>query len=323
MSELNTAASNIYERLRSAPTFHPSSTDLFADWNVQAGDIVTVKSDNQSYQVPVYNMKMKWSGAPKVEIESTGNPEREPLPAIKRKEYASNSRGYGARKSMQQDIVEIDGVLHAAGLEIDPVTGVWLYASERGADYALGASFKVQSDAITAEVSRATAAEGTMSSRITQTANAITAEVTRATNAEGTLSGRITTTADAITAEVTRAKSAEGTLRSSINVNAEQIELRVEKGKIASTINQTAQGVTISASKIDLSGYVTASDFEATNATISNLTSGSTTATYLRGTTLWSQHLYATSTFFFQGRQAYWNTVTIGDTTITYIGRGS
>ena len=186
MSELNTAATNIYNRLLSAPTFHPASADLFTDWNMQAGDVVTVMSDSDSYQVPIYNMKLKWTGAPKVEVESTGNPEREPLPAIKRREYSANSSNYKEQKSLrggvgqaQSGVREINGVLYAAGLQIDPVTGVWLYASEHGADYALGATFKVQSDAITSEVSRATTAEGTLSSQITQTADAIRLKVSK------------------------------------------------------------------------------------------------------------------------------------------------
>lgn len=194
MSELNTAATNIYNRLLSAPTFHPASADLFTDWNMQAGDVVTVKSDSDSYQVPIYNMKLKWTGAPKVEVESTGNPEREPLPAIKRREYSANSSNYKEQKSLrggvgqaQSGVREINGVLYAAGLQIDPVTGVWLYASEHGADYALGSSFKVQADNITAEVTRATAAEGTLSTRVQVNADGLTSATGRLTTAEGKL----------------------------------------------------------------------------------------------------------------------------------------
>lgn len=72
------------------------------------------------------------------------------------------------------------------------------------------ASIQIEADRITAEVERATAAEGTLSSRITQTADAITSEVTRATTAEGNLSTRITQNASTISAEVSRATTAEG-----------------------------------------------------------------------------------------------------------------
>lgn len=52
-----------------------------------------------------------------------------------------------------------------------------------------------------------------------------------------------------------------------IKANADGISTKVSKGEIASTINQTAQSVKISASKIDLNGYVT----------INSLKSGGTT----------------------------------------------
>ena len=124
---------------------------------------------------------------------------------------------------------------------------------------------------IQSEVSRATAAEGALSSRITQTNNSITAEVTRATAAEGTLSSRITQTSNSITAEVSRATNAENTLRSSITVNATSIAAKVSKsgGNAASfgwnltdsqwtltSSNSTVLKVT--SSGIEVSGKVTA-----------------------------------------------------------------
>jgi hypothetical protein len=105
-------------------------------------------------------------------------------------------------------------------------------------DYATAANLEVQADRITAEVSRATAAEGDMSIRITQTADAITAEVTRATKSEGTLSSKITQTASEVSSKVSQ---------TDFNGNT-----------ISSLINQNATTVTIQAQKIDLSGYCTA-----------------------------------------------------------------
>ena len=340
MSEINDAATNIYNRLAAAPTFHPAGADLFTDWNLQSGDVVTVKSGNESYNVPIYNMRLHWAGDSKIEVESTGNPEREPLPAIKRREYASGSSTYSGMKTLGGGVgnalnqtAEINGTLYAAGLQIDPVTGVWLYASEHGADYALGSSFKVQSDAITAEVSRATAAEGTMSSRITQTADQIQAEVTarqngeevlgsRITqtatmiqtevtnrqNADNQLSSRITQTDNNITLEVQRATAAEGNLSSSIQVNADSIQTKVEKNGVISAINQTAESITIQASKINLSGYTTASQFQAEQARLTNVITGQQRVTYLDALQL-------------QADQSRLGTVTV-ERGLTYAGYG-
>ena len=145
----------IYRGLAAVQPYHPANVSLFTDWNVQAGDIVQVKSDSETYNVPVYNMKLKWTGKSKVDVEATGNPEREPLPALKRREYSANSSNYAAQKSYGgglgsalEKIANIEGIMYAAGLQIDPVTGSMLYATEQGANYALGASLRVQAGKI-------------------------------------------------------------------------------------------------------------------------------------------------------------------------------
>ena len=98
-------------------------------------------------------------------------------------------------------------------------------------------------NAITLEAQRASAAEGTLSGRITVAADAITQEVTRASAAEGTLSGRITVEADRITQEVTRATSAEGTLSGRITVEA---------GKISQIVSAVGKNGEVTAASIVL-----------------------------------------------------------------------
>ena len=70
------------------------------------------------------------------------------------------------------------------------------------------------------------------------TADSITAEVTRATTAEGTLSSSIKSTADNITAEVKRAQDAEKELKASIKVNADNITSCVTEDNVGSYITQ-------------------------------------------------------------------------------------
>ena len=106
----------------------------------------------------------------------------------------------------------------------------------------------MSSEAITAEVYRATQAEGALGSRITETAESITAEVTRATTAEGTLRSSITQTAESLTAEITRATTAEGNLSSSIQATADSITTEVKRAKDAedtlrSSITQNANSI--------------------------------------------------------------------------------
>lgn len=104
-------------------------------------------------------------------------------------------------------------------------------------------------DSITAEVQRATAAEGTLNSKITLTADSIASEVSRATEAEGKLSSKITQTADSITLESQRAGKAEGELAAKIAVNAKSIELKVSEGEISSKLSVESGKVSIKSNR--------------------------------------------------------------------------
>jgi hypothetical protein len=137
-------------------------------------------------------------------------------------------------------------ILRQAGIQLN-AQGVLVYAEDN--ELNIGSKLKVNADAISAEVTRATAAEGTLSGRITVNADNITAEVSRATTAEGTLSGRISVNADNITAEVSRATTAEGTLSGRISVNADNITAEVTRattaeGNLSGRISVNADNIT-------------------------------------------------------------------------------
>ena len=118
------------------------------------------------------------------------------------------------------------------------------------------ASIAINASSIMAEVQRASAAEGSLSSRITQTANGLTAEISNRKSADTNLSSRITATANSITTEVNRATAAEGTLRSSITQTANSITTEVNRataaeGTLRSSITQNANSIT---AKVDKTG---------------------------------------------------------------------
>lgn len=66
---------------------------------------------------------------------------------------------------------------------------------------------------------------------------------------------------DSISTEITRAKGAEEELRSKITQTAGSISTKVEKSGIISAINQTAETISIKASKIDFNGMVSANKY--------------------------------------------------------------
>lgn len=133
-------------------------------------------------------------------------------------------------------------------------------------------------DHITLEAKKWENGQAALSARLTVEADRITAEVQNRQQQGQTLSSRITQTANAITAEVNRASAAEGQLSSRITVTADRIETKVSKNGVISSINQSAESIDINASRVNLSGYVTASQLNSVDARIDNLMSGSTTA---------------------------------------------
>lgn len=66
---------------------------------------------------------------------------------------------------------------------------------------------------------------------------------------------------DSISTEITRAKGAEEELSSKITQTAGSISTKVEKNGIISAINQTAETISIKASKIDFNGMITANSY--------------------------------------------------------------
>ena len=105
-----------------------------------------------------------------------------------------------------------------------------------------------------------------------------------------TLYGKVTQTAESLSTVYTKTginSLGQGeTLYSKVTQTAESLTSKVGKGEISSTINQTAQSVLIQASKINLQGYVTATELDAEKARFDNLTAGITHATALTASSL-------------------------------------
>ncbi len=104
---------------------------------------------------------------------------------------------------------------------------------------------------------------------------------TQVANAKSATYSTIEQTASSIRSEVSSSKSS---LWSSITQTSTQISLKVGKDEVISSINVSTESVDIKASKINLSGYVTADELDTQKARITNLMNGTTTATTIRAT---------------------------------------
>ena len=190
-------------------------------------------------------------------------------------------------RNIELNAKQIDGhgnILNQAGMYIDPITGVLIYAESTANN--IGSKFRVQSNMIEAEVIERKSEDHVLSSRITQTSNAISLEVSERKQADSVLSANLTITAREIRSEVS---NSESRLSSRIVQNADKIAIVVDDAnniKTASIVaginDQEGSYVKIKADKINLSGYVTVSDLNATNAEIDNLKSGNSSFTLMK-----------------------------------------
>lgn len=121
-----------------------------------------------------------------------------------------------------------------------------------------------------------TSADNSISSlntRMTSAESAITQNASEISTRVSTLSNTVNANSSSINGLTTRMTSAE----SSITQNANQISTRVAKNGVISAINQSSESITINASKLNLAGYITATNLKTAGQTTingSNITTG-------------------------------------------------
>lgn len=105
--------SPIYSRLNSAAAYHPFEAETFADWAMEAGDIVTVSRGDEDYQSPVYSSRMIWRGSPETSVSSTGKKERDPIAKVSRQKYGRGGASMRNQQDLYYEIFSEDGELHS------------------------------------------------------------------------------------------------------------------------------------------------------------------------------------------------------------------
>lgn len=292
----DTPEKSILEKLAQTQTFHPAGAKLFVpDWTLDPGDVVTVTSkkdvhdpdeDPTEYKVPIYSMDLTWNGTSRLDIQSTGNQEREPLSALRRKEYQTGRRGYGMAKELDDSFKEFetwqtqtDEVIGTYAAQFVDILGDG--TNEGRLTLAETAIEQTASDAtITAQAAGIlldedghpvldergkyqydpNAANTTLTARINTNATNITTEVTRLDGEDSRLSGLIQTEAGKIS-QIVSAVGQNG------EVTAGSIILAINKSKDGSATSTA----TITADAINLEGVVTAVFLDSRMANIENL----------------------------------------------------
>ena len=179
--------------------------------------------------------------------------------------------------------------LKAAGINIDPITGVVVYAED--VPNGIGANFHVMNNQISTEVYERKKEGQELTTQITQTSNAISLEVTNRKNQYSKLNAKIDVQANKI----------------SLVVQEKGERYVINTVSIVGGINADhGSYLQLNADTIDLSGYVTASQLAATNADITKLITGQTLAASIR-----ANALSASSSFSLIGKSHHNSTITI------------
>lgn len=97
----NATSHPILIKAESLPDFYPSSSTLFGDPSIEAGDIVTIRSESEPFLTPIYSARTEWTGTSIVTIDNSGSEERPAVAPLKeRQEFTSGRQSYSARNSI-------------------------------------------------------------------------------------------------------------------------------------------------------------------------------------------------------------------------------
>ena len=258
MAATSTANQAILTRLQSMTSFHPATADLFADWTLDPGDVVTVTKGEESFAVPIYRMNMEWkgdsTGKTRIQIESSGAQKRPPYSELKRGSYSGGRR---------QEITDQELVRHQTGIDRSDMR-LNLWATEEQWDamaqqYVLSgkSEFSIQSDQIQSTVLETGATQGVLTfdpnhAYVYGEKCLYNGALYRCTNENGhsgawgtgadfstvaSMQSQITQNASNITLEVQNRVAGDNTLSGRINVQAGRVDLVVTGEGENATIN--------------------------------------------------------------------------------------
>lgn len=177
----------IYNRLNSIESYHPMSADTYADWAMEAGDVVKISKEGTTYSSPVGTSTIKWNGQQTITVNTDGNRERDSISKVSSKKYSSSAGGGSGIRSSRK-LSEENQALY------------WEMTSEDGT---LKSSIRASESALQTDYEKKiTDSEGRVvedyTSRFRQTAKEIEAEVKDRTNTDKILEGKLDIQSDKV-----------------------------------------------------------------------------------------------------------------------------
>lgn len=255
-AQIRPYAQVIYNRLNSFAAFTPVELDAKGDWSLEAGDMIKVVTDDGTYTFPIYRMDLTFKGRARIQYISSGSPLRPAISAENRRTLIAGRAAHEIEmtvEGMKQTVTRV-AFLTPVESDTDPSLG-WdddQKTANTGYQWYNDGKIKVWTGS---------AWQTVISPKYNQTATPTGAKEGEYWYNPSTKEiKRYTGSAWVIDNTVCMPTTWTQNMQTQLEITAEGLSSTVTKDNIISTINQSSEAVSISASKINLNGVVTANN---------------------------------------------------------------
>lgn len=284
-AQIRPYAEVIYNRLNSFAAFTPVELDAKGDWSLEAGDMIKVVTDDGAYTFPIYRMDLTFKGRARIQYISSGSPSRPAISAENRRTLIAGRAAHEIEmtvEGMKQTVTRV-AFLTPVESDTDPSLGWDEDQKTANTGYQWYNDGKIK-------VWTGSAWQTVISPKYNQTATPTGAKEGEYWYNPSTKEiKRYTGSAWVVDNTVCMPTTWTQNMQTQLEITAEGLSSTVTKDNVISTINQSSEAVSISASKINLNGVVTANNnfkidtsgkMTCVNATISgSVTTGNLKAT--------------------------------------------
>lgn len=255
-TQIRPYAQVIYNRLNSFAAFTPVELDAKGDWSLEAGDMIKVVTDDGTYTFPIYRMDLTFKGRARIQYISSGSPSRPAISAENRRTLIAGRAAHEIEmtvEGMKQTVTRV-AFLTPVESDTDPSLG-WnddQKTANTGYQWYNDGKIKVWTGS---------AWQTVISPKYNQTATPTGAKEGEYWYNPSTKEiKRYTGSAWVVDNTVCMPTTWTQSMQTQLEITAEGLSSTVTKDNIISTINQSSEAVSISASKINLNGVVTANN---------------------------------------------------------------
>lgn len=255
-AQIRPYAQVIYNRLNSFAAFTPVELDAKGDWSLEAGDMIKVVTDDGTYTFPIYRMDLTFKGRARIQYISSGSPLRPAISAENRRTLIAGRAAHEIEmtvEGMKQTVTRV-AFLTPVESDIDPSLG-WnddQKTANTGYQWYNDGKIKVWTGS---------AWQTVISPKYNQTATPTGAKEGEYWYNPSTKEiKRYTGSAWVVDNTVCMPTTWTQNMQTQLEITAEGLSSTVTKDNVISTINQSSEAVSISASKINLNGVVTANN---------------------------------------------------------------